>query len=578
MVLFATQRGSATPLEGGAVLWRTLEDAQGTVLSSDEHRALAACTRFAPRELHIQRLVRAFSFSAENAARAFDALEARGLLRTPEQMLEGAAAAREPDAPPPLIAIRSYQRPEGLRHLLDSLLADERTFAVARRYVVIDDTLSREFARQTTELVAAFARATASQVSLLGLERRDGAVADLLEGMPPDHVRALLQLLDPAHPTAVTGSRTWNWAVLLAAGGTLSILDDDTRFPLRLPDAARETIDLLDANEPVVRYFDDAAALCPPLLAGEPYAWLGRWLGQPARSLLRRHGYSSAYLLHRTADELAHLRGDARVLGVVPGTYGSIPLDSSVFLTYLGASRADLWRAPYRHERLAADCVWAGFEAPRLTSFASYTPLLLDDRELLPFAGTWGRVDDTYFLALAKAVAPNAAFAHVPALLGHRDYAPRDRLRNAAEPMVVDRNAYIGHVLSRLGATAAGGGREARLVAVGAACDALSRGTDASLRDDVLRFRAAMRMRVTAHLQAALEREQAAPPEWRAHAERIVAVNEAATARDAVDQAELGKYRAALRQVADVAPLWPGLWMRAKELGVERLAADARPS
>ena len=137
----------------------------------------------------------------------------------------------------------------------------------------------------------------------------------------------------------------------------------------------------------------------------------------------------------RRPAELAGLR-DAPIVGAVPGLYGGIAYDNSAYLAYSNRwSQASLWRAPFRRERLEADNLWHGYRAPRLVSYATYTPLLLDARELLPFAGTWGRVDDTYFLMLLRAIAAPVLFAHLPVALGHVDLAPRQRLAHAQQPL-----------------------------------------------------------------------------------------------------------------------------------------------
>jgi hypothetical protein len=568
--MLAAVPGSFDDLGAGRVRWRRFDGQAVHELSYAQANLLAACAGFATRAAHEARITNA---AGAAAFAPFADLEALGLIRTPAWYLEPPSGQVAP-APPPLLVIRSYERPAGLRRLLDSLLADERRFGVRRCCVVVDDTDDRACAAETERLVRGYAAASESTIALLGPPGRDAALQPLLAGFGADEAAALREMLDPRRPTAVTGSRTWNWAVLLSAGGTLSILDDDTQFPLRVPSAMRSPIQLVDSTECVSEFHDAPVAQALPALDEEPYAHLGRWLGQPARALLGAHGWDAGALWHRAADELLFLQRDARVVGVTPGLYGGIAFGSSAYLVYSNPeSQRSLWRAPYRHERLAGDNLWYGYEAPRLTSQGVYTPLLLDNRELLPFAGTWGRIDDTYFLMLLRAIAAPLAVAHLAVALGHIDLEPRLRLARAQEPLLLDRNAYLAHVFARHGERAADGDRESRLRAVGSACAELAGSDSASLRERIHEFRRAMRERLVRHVESGLAAHPDAPVAWRELARRVVEINRRASAEERLDEAEIGRYRAALRQVARVAPCWAELWRRCRDGG----AAEAWP-
>jgi len=356
--------------------------------------------------------------------------------------------------------------------------------------------------------------------------------------------------------------------VLLAAGRALSILDDDTSFPLRVFASGDSRCELADSTEAVVRFFDDGSWADAEPLAGDPYAALGAWLGRDCAALLSREGWREDALPLRSPVELAHLRGGARVVGVVPGLYGGIAFNSSVYLLNSNpATQHSLFRAPYRHERLEADAIWHGYPQPRLTSHAVYTPLLLDDRELLPFAGTWGRVDDTYFLALLQAIAPDAAFAHVPAMLGHVDMAPRERLRRAIEPLLLDRNTSIAATFLRAAQGHSGDSRDARLLLLGRHCANLAEAGATSLAQHAQDFRDAMITRVVAQLDDGLARHRTAPAAWRATVERALSANRAALLRSGPDAVESDLLRRAYAQAARACEQWPALWRAAASSG-----------
>ena len=565
--LFAARPGDAVAPDGATVLF-VGEDGRREPLTRDEAAVLGVCATFAPIEFHVDRVARESGWPREVAARVVGDLQRRQLIAPLSAFVDRRDVPREPLGAP-LIVIRSFERPEGLRALLDSLLADERRYGVARRYAIVDDSRDAACVARTRALVESFARQTASSVHLLDATNRAAALARVL-GDAPAACRAML---DPDVPSAVTGSRTWNWAVLLGAGGGLSILDDDTSFPVRRFVDVREAFDLVDGSEPIARWFDGAIDL--PVVDRDPYATMGDAVGQANTTLLARHGFDPQFALHRSPSDLRPYRGERVVLGAIPGTYGTIPLDSSIYLAHLGPdSQADLFRTPYRPERLAADRVAQGYDAPRLISSPLYTPLLIDDRDLLPFAGTWGRVDDTYFLMLTMATVPDAAFLHVPLLLGHADYAPRDRLGRATKrPLVLDRNAFVAHVFAKFASsTSARQSRALCLEAIGRHCAELAAGRDTDLNDAVLRWRSAMFAQLVGHLSDGLARYPDAPPAWRAHVAAMIEANVGQARSDRLPDGEVAHVRTALQQVADVAPHWPATWERARSAGVDVIA------
>ncbi len=521
--------------------------------------ALHRCTAFKPVEVHLRALVD--GGMPESVAR-----ETMARLRGAGLLLDFASLLAEADdpgdaapAPAPLLVPRSWHRPQGLARLLASIRAAEVRHDAAYRVAVVDDTDDPQFAACTREIVRQHAREARGRVSLLGTCERGAALARLSARAPAAAQEALRGLLDPAVPSAITGSRSWNWALLLAAGGTLSILDDDTCLPLRWPDDGGDAWDPADASEAGVRFFDDDGHLSAAELAVEPFAWLGRRLGRSAAGLLRA-GWRESVLRGRSADEFLHISSGARTVGVVSGLYGGLALDTSAYaIASNGYSMASLWRAPFASARLDADRVWHAYPNPRLASHAVYTPLMLDARDPLPFAGTWGRVDDQYFLSLLRAVASPVAFAHVPAMLGHLDLAPRHRAANAVRPLPVDANLFLAHLFGRWGDGLAPGSRWERLAAIGAIAAEWAGAGDRTLEDAWIAFRRAMRQRIVER-GAPLLGDPAAPPAWRDAVGELVAANREAILADTSSLAELVALRRGLRQVADAVPAWCAVW------------------
>lgn len=563
MTLFAAVPCWIEPAGDGLVRHRDWNGVERLV-DAREAAALGHCALFRSRDAQVRVLEHA---GVDHAAAHFDRWVAGGLVADAASLLAPAAPVLPAKPPaPPLLVVRSFERPDGLRRLLDSLRRDGEVHGVAHEVAVVDDTPDPAKGEATRAIVAEFARGRGAPSWLLGPEERAAAFATLEAAVP--RAREVRDLLDPAVPSAVTGSRTFNWAVLLAAGRTLSILDDDTSFPLRLFPADDTRLELADSTEAVVRFFDDGAWVDAEPLARDPYSELGKWLGRDCAELVATHGWRDDALPLRSPTELTHLRGGTRVVGVAPGLYGGIAFDSSVYLLNSNPpTQASLFRAPYRHGRLEADAIWHGYPQPRLTMHAVYTPLLLDDRELLPFAGTWGRVDDTYFLAMLRAIAPDVAFAHVPWMLGHMDLAPRHRLRRATQALLLDRNTGPAGSFVAAAGSIRGDDRRARMLALAAHAGVVAAATDARLAEHAVRFRSAMIERVIGQLEHGTATYPTAPAEWRAAVDEALRANRAALAGVAPDATEIDLLRRAYAQAARACEAWPAVWNAAAASG-----------
>jgi hypothetical protein len=561
--LIASIPGALSPLGADAFL-HVDRRGRARVLSRADAFVIDRCATFQPPEVHLRAL-------GEGGMPEPVAREALGRLRGAGLLVGFAALLADADdpgdaapAPAPLLVPRSWHRPEGLARLLASIRAAEARHGAAYRVAVVDDTDDPAFAARTRELVRQHAAEARGTVALLGTRERADALARLLGRVGLEGCEALRGLLDPAVPGAVTGSRSWNWALLLSAGGTLSILDDDTCLPLRWPDDGSATWDPADASEAGVRFFDDDSHVAARELDEEPFGWLARHLGRSAAGMLRT-GWREPTLRGRSAAEFLHVSGGARAVGVVPGLYGGLALDTSAYAIASNSySMASLWRSPFAASRLEADRVWHTYPSPRLASHAVYTPLLLDAREPLPFAGTWGRVDDQYFLALLRAIAAPIAFAHVPAMLGHLDLAPRQRAANARRPLPVDANLFLAHLFGRWAEGMAPGSRWTRLAAVAAMAAEWTAADDRALGDAWVALRRAMRQRVVERTALLLD-DPAAPPAWRESALAVVTANRDAIVGDAATAAEVDILRRGLRQVADAAPAWCAAWTACAE-------------
>ena len=224
-------------------------------------------------------------------------------------------------------------------------------------------------------------------------------------------------------------------------------------------------------------------------------------------------------------------------------------------------------REPFELARLQGDRLWQGVTVPRLTSNAAYTPFLIDNRELVPFAPTAGRADDTAFLGVLSAIAPDSSFAMLPMLIGHAPVDHRDRLDAMFRELLIDGNTFLSGFAHQVSPQLRGRDRGARLRAIAAlAANALAC-NEADWQADVT----AWRNRVVASALEALAQSlklagTSAPAEWCQAINRADAVNRAALST-AAPAALVAGSRCAFEQLSNAAEAWTGWWAEAASGG-----------
>lgn len=571
--LIAAIPGICLPLDAERLAWRSDTGRENAIIDARHGALLQAMGTFRTREEHLAEYSQATGMGPSRAGRLLDDLLGLGVVVSAAQVL-ARRTERAPALPEPLLAIRTCRRPQGLARLLDSIDAHERRFGRRRRLLVIDDAADADANAATADVVATWARRRGEPVHLLGPAQR-GPVLDLLgAGFDPAARAVMQELIDPARPTGRGGGRSWNLAVLAAAGSALSIIDDDIVLPARMPPGARAALTFWDAISADKHFYDDEGWRELAECDHDIFAWLGERVGQPVGALLDGDGCDAASLHGRSIVDLYPLTEDSTVLAAFTGNYGGLAWDSTVYMNFDAMRQSpSLFAEPFRLERLEANSIWMGVRQPRILARAVYTPLMIDARGLLPFSTTWGKADDTMFLGALSALVRMPAYLYAPALVGHFPVEQRGRLARSREPVLFDVNAYVGGKLEALSASFRSQDRDARLAAIGSyACDQ-AEASDHDLQDQVARWRIEQCAHVNERLSATLAASPHAPAAWREHLAAIVSAQRGAIADARLGADQVPNVRAAFAQFAAAARFWPTAYARARDGALLDVAA-----
>lgn len=570
MQLCAFLCGAAWSTGGGGGWWRAHDGSRDAFLAPAEVAVAQLCQRFAPFEQHVELVSRQTGMARENARALLQQLQQRGLVVG----IEAVAPARAeslPELPDPLIAIRTFRRPDSLRKVLSSALEDERRYGVRRRHVVIDDADGEADAAGSAEIVAEW-RAQGLNVGYFGPEQRERALVEVGVGADSHPLRSMLT---PRAGRTATGGRTWNWSILLGAGASLSFVDDDCAFPVRTPEHTYRAWSLRESLANEGRFFD-AGLPELPVVAEDPFAIMKRVVGQPVAAIWHRDGVAGNHFAGMNTAQFQPWQGGKQVLAASTGIYGGHVYNSSAYFSVTdAASLRDLLRAPFRIERLDGNDVWQGVSAARMTRYAVYSPMLLDTRELMPFTTALGKGDDTAFFGLLTGIEPRAAFAYLPMLMGHFPSEDRQRRARAQSELFLDSNHYIGFFAERAAQNLLGSDRGVRLAAISALARDAERTRDVEFAAEVQLWRGRKISDLLAGLHEARNQAgAAAPPEWLEFVAAVERANREAMVTP-VSAARLANYRHVLAQVGRAGDLWPLLWEQMRAGLAARLLAES---
>jgi hypothetical protein len=592
--LFASEDGVVASLSNSECIFQTRRTGDTHVMTYQVLQALDQCREFRPLDEHVARIqttIPGLQAQRDGVKRVLENLGTRGLLVSDADFLQRLAVP-SPATPASLRAvfIRACDRPAQLERLLKSLTECERRFRTTRRYVLIDDSTSADAANRHRDLLREFARATGCNLTYLGAAEQARFVEKLAKAVPEAAKVLPSMLLRSAQPAGFGGGRAWNLALLLSAGASLVLLDDDQCLPLRRPDDAREGIDPDPSAVAFTRFYrnvENAFGAGEEILE-DPFQLHLDIVGRPFGSLLAdpRYAIDRKALRGLGLGRLDHLDGNAIVMSTRHGAYGSSRTESGAWLYQLDPeSRAEFWSDRDSYIRnVEGGSLWYGHRQARVTTAGMFTPFALDNSRMLPCTNPLGRGEDALFAQVARLAHPDSLSIELPVAIGHAQEAVRkrsDRTLTAPPPRF---NYFVGDFVQRQLSEFLAEDPSQRLALLSANLRDIG-GASETRRLRMLReYLAYVRADAIERLQQQFESAQNAPIYWQADVRSIIEANgRALTAKapprlaDWPESIDAAGCAAMLREeagrLATSYEAWPALWAYAREQGERLLGA-----
>lgn len=594
--LFASEDGLVASLSSQECIFQIKRTGEPHVMTFQVLQALDQCREFRSLDEHSARIASTISGLAEkrdDIRRVLDSLIQRGLLISDTTFVERLTSA--PAYTPAALRgvfIRACDRPEQLSRLLASLADYERRQRVGRRYIVLDDSSLPAHANDQRDALREFARTTGCKVHYVG-RNEAGKLAERLGKAVPASREAVKRLVvcDAQHDSRrFGGGRGWNQAVLLSAGARLAMLDDDLILPLRRPNYARPG---LDPNPNLRQSAQFLLNMEQALDAGvevetDPFELHLRACGNTLGSLL-----ASDYPLERSAlrginlGRLDVLSASARIVSTLAASYGSSRSSFGLWLYQLeGESRAEFWRDRESYLRnCEARFVVQGMAQAQAQAVSGFTPLTMDNSEMLPCSNPVGRGEDSLHGALTRFCHPDSVSLAMPEAIGHVQESDRKRSDNTLQALVPLVNYFLRDFVQRQFGLFQSEDPAERLRVLACVLRDLA-GASASARIAHLReYLSFARADIIDRIQHQIEAAADAPVYWQADAREIVQANARALLANAaprlgdwpedIDSAGCARLLAEeCAALAEGCEHWPVLWRVAAEQG-EKLLAQA---
>lgn len=587
--MYAAVDGRVASLSNSECIFQPRDGGELHVMTHQVLQALDQCREFRTLDEHVARIasvIPGLAGQGEAVRRVLGGLIERGVIRSDQQFLDRLGAeTQRPALPLRALAIRACDRPAQLQLLLDSLQAHQSRFERRDPILLLDDSRNDANQQANRELLQRYASAAGAPASWIGpAQARE--IASRLEKACPGTANVLAGLLQQGGRTGFGGGRGYNLALLLTAGGALSLIDEDYLLPFHRASGAREGIEPMAWTPFAARFHGQRDAA---LDGGEPLAedglalqhgLVGASLGAVLGDATGRFRLTREQLRGHTLARLAHLRADARVIATFTGSRGSSFTSDSTWLYQLPPESRDRFRADRDSylRNLDADAIEYAPEQMVARDFGLFTPFMLDNSQLLPCTSVHGRGEDGLFGVISHYMHPASLTLHLPITIGHGQESRRGRFERATQALTPGFNRFLRDWIRNQAVPARAADPAARLELLAAQMDDLA-SAPVSARVEVLEeYLRYVRADLIDQLQQQLLSDPKAPVYWAADLRRIVEANGRALLDGGVPRLDewpqdidaagcAAQLSTQLHALAEAFRQWPLLWRTAAEMG-----------
>ena len=565
------------PVSDAEYLLKNKRTRAEAIIRRDVLNALQWCRQFRTLDAHTQAICGAMPGLANqrgNVRQVLGTLAQRGILRSADDLAESLKHSAVPATLAPLgkVFIRTCERPELLKRLLDSLIANETQFGNKYHYILIDDSATTLGREQNAALVAGLGEAGVLRVEYYGSAQQQRFLEQLLEVFPDYQESLQWLLMGSGQNPGQTYGRSWNHALLLGAGQRFLLLDDDAVCQAFKPQRASQPGIEISTREEQVYFYENRETLLTSIEPAEldplerHAVVLGMSLAEVAQSGLTK-SIDVHSLRHLTTEWLLRLQATSPVMLTGNSLFGDPGTSSNHWLFLLqGESFAQFVDREDTYRRYCTDrLLWKGYPSLHLDpgkALMTTTLTGFDNRTLLPPAFPEGRGEDHLFGEALRYLYPTLLHLDFSWGLPHtpepqRRWDTNTALKNALSPDILSFMAdFAGQAYSRCFASTP----EDRLASLAVLYGDLGSANDKVLEGVIQEHRFGARADLVRRLNTALHTFHDAPSYWREDLQSIIRANLSNSEGTTRPFASTETIRESLDRYASALTAWPELW------------------
>jgi len=423
----------AYPVPGGNLLLHNSRNGKRAMVKPEVYATLKFCSQFKTLEEHTAAIIErnpGMQGQQADIRKVLQSMLDAGIMLSAKSACERLKLKVETktenhETAKPVVAILTWERPQALERLLESIATNCDTEKFHCLYV-IDDSLKAENISQNKALVNRFISRIGAPLQYFGRAEQKSLLAKLVKQLP-EHENALHFLADQSRwKDYWTSGLSRNLALLLSCDHRLVMLDDDAICDVYTPPDQKPDITFSDDPreaaffgseqewaylrqpinpDPINRHMQ-----CLGLTFSEALAVLGQ-------NHLKPSGFSNA-----TALQLSELQPDSAVLVTECGSLGCPGTSDNTWLPGMAPAslKSMLASAEKTTHALSSRKVWSGRNKPHFSPRPNMSQITgFDNRQLLPPYLPILRNEDSLFGYMLDFIFPTSVTLDYPWAITH---------------------------------------------------------------------------------------------------------------------------------------------------------------
>jgi len=436
----------AYPVAGDKVLLHNTITGKRAMVMPEVYTALLGCDEFQTFDQHVANIIEknpGMQGQQADIHKVLKSMLENGMMVSAKKVCDRLkhkveTAAGDNQAALPVVAIITWERPQALERLLESIVANCDTDKIHRLYV-IDDSRKAENISQNQLLVEKAAASIKAPIQYFGRQQQQSLLEDLVKRLP-EHENGIRFLADHSKwPGHWTSGLARNLALLLSCGHRLVMMDDDTLCDVYKSEKARPDITFSDLPREAIFFASEQGwASWHQLINPDPVNRHMQCLGLPlskALDVLGQNHLKPVGLASATALLTSQLHADSPILVTECGSLGCPGTGSNTWLPNMAPASLMQMLASERTttNALTKRMVWSGRNQPHFAPRPNMSQITgFDNRQLLPPYLPIERGEDRLFGYLLDFIFPNAVTLDFPWAIPHlpipqREWQEHDR-------------------------------------------------------------------------------------------------------------------------------------------------------